>query len=162
MPKFRKKPVIIEARQATGSPSSNREIINWTRGSRTPAFMDKRVVDDVEAQCLSISTLEGTHWVTPGDWIILGVAGEFYPCKPDIFEKTYEPVSDEGTSNNSYAYARDLRKAADEIERLRDALRHIEKGTHSDRSDQAFARSALACASGPLYEKNFMGERGPS
>jgi hypothetical protein len=39
-----------------------------------------------------IGTLEGPHEVTPGDWIIRGVKGEFYPCKPDIFEATYEAV----------------------------------------------------------------------
>ena len=39
-----------------------------------------------------IDTLEGGHIVCPGDWVITGVNGEYYPCKPDIFEKTYEPV----------------------------------------------------------------------
>ena len=41
---------------------------------------------------LLIGTLEGTMAAAPGDWVIKGVAGEFYPCKPDIFEATYEPV----------------------------------------------------------------------
>lgn len=95
MGRYRKKPVVIEARQATGTPESNREIIDWTRDSRTPAYMDKRVLaDETERPCLSINTLEGAHWVSPGDWIIKGVAGEFYPCKPDIFEQTYEEVTD--------------------------------------------------------------------
>lgn len=96
MPMFRKKPVVIEAIKATGTPESNREIIDWTRDSNTPAFMDKRVMsrDDgtSELQWLSIQTLEGAFWVTPGDWIIKGVAGEFYACKPSIFEATYEAV----------------------------------------------------------------------
>jgi len=43
---------------------------------------------------LDIETLEGTMHASEGDWIITGVHGEQYPCKPDIFEKTYEPVSD--------------------------------------------------------------------
>ena len=43
---------------------------------------------------LDIETLEGTMHANSGDWIITGVNGEQYPCKPDIFEKTYEPVSD--------------------------------------------------------------------
>lgn len=99
--KYRKKPVEIEAIRATGTPESNRQIIDWTRGSNTPAYMDRRVtrlddgntlVDDEPA--LSINTLEGALWVAPGDWIIKGVKGEFYPCKPDIFEQTYEPVED--------------------------------------------------------------------
>ena len=87
--KYRKKPVVIEAIQAFGTPESNREIIDWTRGSATPASMDKNA-DGVSQ--LSIATLEGTHWVTPGDYIIRGVKGEHYPCKPDIFEATYEVV----------------------------------------------------------------------
>ena len=45
-----------------------------------------------EGKCLSISTLEGAHWVSPGDWIIKGVKGEIYACKPDIFAATYEPA----------------------------------------------------------------------
>lgn len=89
MPFFRKKPVVIEARQATGTPESNREIIDWTRGSTTPASMDKNAEG---AQQLSISTLEGAHWVTPGDYIIRGVKGEHYPRKQDIFAATYEPA----------------------------------------------------------------------
>lgn len=43
---------------------------------------------------LEIETLEGIMYASPGDWIITGVNGEKYPCKPDIFEKTYEPVND--------------------------------------------------------------------
>ena len=100
--KFKKKPVVIEAIQATGTPDSNREIIDWARGSKTPAFMDKRTVTsyggtgvapvEIEERVLKISTLEGDHIVSPGDWVIKGVAGEFYPCKPDIFAATYEPA----------------------------------------------------------------------
>lgn len=99
--RFRKKPVVIQAVQATGTPKSNREIIDWTRGSKTPASMDKRVTQMADGSglqdthsSLTIATLEGAHWVSPGDWIIKGVAGEFYPCKPDIFEATYDAVSE--------------------------------------------------------------------
>lgn len=91
MAKYKKKPVIIESIQATGTPESNREIIDWCRGSNTPATMDHH--PDI-GNCLSIATLEGAHWVTPGDYIIKGVKGEFYPCKPDIFEMTYEFVEE--------------------------------------------------------------------
>ncbi len=97
--KYRKKPVVIEAIQATGTQDSNRSILDWTRESKTPASMNRRVtyLDDGSAladdePCLSIATLEGAHLVSPGDWIIKGVAGEFYPCKPDIFHQTYDPV----------------------------------------------------------------------
>jgi len=90
MPLFRKKPVVIEARQTNGSPKSNRDIIDWTRGTRTPASMDTNAEG---ARQLSIATLEGSHWVSPGDWVVCGVAGEFYPVKPEIFAATYEAAS---------------------------------------------------------------------
>lgn len=99
MPQFRKKPVVIEAHQATGTPESNRDIIDWTRGSKTPAFMDKRIshLDDGSTLVdtypqLSINTLEGAMWVDDGDWVIRGVKGEFYPIKNEIFLETYEAV----------------------------------------------------------------------
>ena len=95
MTQFRKKPVVIEAKQYTGTPDSNREIIDWTRDSATPASMDDHYG---EGKCLSISTLEGAHWVSPGDWIIKGVKGEFYPCKPDIFAATYEAAAPAATT----------------------------------------------------------------
>ena len=78
--KFRKKPIIIEAIQWTGK--NFREISAW---------MGKRPVWTSD-NCLEIETLEGNHWATKKDWIIKGVKGEFYPCKPDIFEATYEKV----------------------------------------------------------------------
>ena len=90
--KFRKKPVVIEAIQYTGAPESNREIIQWTQCSNTPAVMNQH---PERGRLLSINTLEGAHWVSPGDWVIKGVAGEFYPCKSDIFEATYERVADD-------------------------------------------------------------------
>lgn len=84
--KYRKKPIVIEAVQATGTPESNREIIDWTRDSATPAYMEDKK--------LCINTLEGTFWITPGDYIIRGVNGEYYPCKPDIFEASYDKIEE--------------------------------------------------------------------
>lgn len=78
--KFRKKPVVIEAVQWTGENLF--ELIEW---GLTGSYMGV-------PKELIISTLEGPHLARVGDWIIRGVNGEFYPCKPDIFEKTYEPV----------------------------------------------------------------------
>lgn len=89
MTQYRKKPAVVEAVQTDGSPESNRAIIDWTRSSATPASMDTH---PERGRCLTIATLEGAHWVSPGDWIIRGVAGEFYPCKPEIFAATYEPA----------------------------------------------------------------------
>ena len=79
--KYRKKPVVVEAVQWTGNNVEEISVF-------TDAFCDWRYENDVKR--LFIETLEGTMKATPGDWIIRGVNGEYYPCKPDIFEKTYE------------------------------------------------------------------------
>lgn len=84
--KFRKKPVVIEAVQYAGS------------GNMNPAWWSARLVVDAVgtayfengADPMFIKTLEGRMEVSPGDWIIRGVKGEIYPCKPDIFAATYE------------------------------------------------------------------------
>lgn len=89
--KFRKKPVVIEAIRFTDLSSINRMCNVWQK-----SFMDAADFDPNEdLDNFWIETLEGQHTATRGDWIIKGVAGEFYPCKQDIFEKTYEPVKDE-------------------------------------------------------------------
>lgn len=83
MGKFRKKPVVIEATQwfmHGQHPEVLRAPLDYTPDGYTIGYHGW------------IQTLEGGHIVTPGDWIIQGVAGEFYPCKPDIFEATYEAV----------------------------------------------------------------------
>jgi len=83
--KFRKKPVIIEAVQWTGNNFDEvKEFVN------TSAIAKETTTD-----CLLVRTLEGVMRASVGDWIIKGVHGEFYPCKPDIFEQTYKPVIDE-------------------------------------------------------------------
>lgn len=76
---FRKKPVVIEAIQFTGS---NLEEIK--------KFAGKFVEDGGDE--LVISTIEGPLVASPKDWIIKGIVGEFYPCKPHVFEATYEWV----------------------------------------------------------------------
>jgi hypothetical protein len=90
MTKYRKKPVVIEAMQFTtnneaGTPTMD-AIVNWiNQGKEKPIARHNRTD-------ILIKTLEGTMTATVGDFIIQGVNGEFYPCKPDIFEKTYEVV----------------------------------------------------------------------
>jgi hypothetical protein len=84
MPYFTKKPVQIEARQYDGTQESAIELADWVNTDGHEAY---------SGNILVIVTLEGEHRANPGDWIIKGVAGEFYPCKPDIFAATYEPVS---------------------------------------------------------------------
>ena len=94
MPKFRKKPVVIEAVQFTGKASMN-EIAFLVAGTRTISLGRNN-------DTLSIETLEGVMQANLNDWIIKGVKGECYPCKPDIFEATYEPVDDDKYSTCLY------------------------------------------------------------
>lgn len=84
MPKFRKRPVVIEAEQYDGSPESVERI-------RKLAISGTREIRET-AEGLVISTLEGDMLARPGDWVVKGVHGELYPVKPDIFQTTYEPA----------------------------------------------------------------------
>jgi len=77
--RFKKLPVTIEAIQYDGTNST--EIADFVG----PAYIDNRRIP-------VISTLEGDMGVNSGDWVIKGVKGEFYPCKPNIFDSTYEPA----------------------------------------------------------------------
>jgi hypothetical protein len=87
MMKFRKKPVVIEAMQLhDADPDQWCEVLKWI-GEDACA-----VGEGFEPHIIQIRTLEGLMFADPHDWIIKGVKGEFYPCKPDIFEATYEPV----------------------------------------------------------------------
>ncbi len=92
---YRKKPVVIQAAQWDGTAEGAIQIIDWIlTGEHAARYHDK--TDDVPNAKIEIAidTLEGTITASPGDWIIQGVKGEFYPCKPDIFAATYEPVGD--------------------------------------------------------------------
>jgi len=82
--KFRKKPVVIEAHQFNDTQESFEELREW--------IGDKFYYNYQDSPRVFIRTLEGDMGVTKGDWIIKGVNGEFYPCKPDIFKATYESV----------------------------------------------------------------------
>jgi hypothetical protein len=91
--KYRKKPVVIEAVKYTGS---NREEINTFVGSELLCELESETAylagQGPPIYSLEIATKEGNMKAFPGDFIIMGVQGEFYPCKPNIFEKTYEKV----------------------------------------------------------------------
>lgn len=82
---WRKKPVIIEAFKWTGGPDQT-EDPEWI----CEAIKGGSVRFNPLGEFMEIDTLEGTHRASPGDFIIKGVKGEIYPCKPDIFEMTYE------------------------------------------------------------------------
>lgn len=92
MPSFRKKPVVIEAWQWNGEMPDTVNCPKWL-------LDDENLMFGVDGDCnfvgLVISTLEGDLHVSVNDWIIRGVKGELYPCKPDIFAATYEPVNDD-------------------------------------------------------------------
>ncbi len=89
--KYRKKPVVIEAEQYDGSHESAAFIAGWANEKAAEPWFDY-VLRDGKPVDVACHTLEGDLSVSVGDWIIRGVAGEFYPCKPDIFAATYEPV----------------------------------------------------------------------
>lgn len=101
MMKYRKKPIVIEATQwhtdgdhpGDGDADTEGEIVRYFRHPRVP--------HDEVCRCRQhmgnhgwIDTEEGGHIVCPGDFIITGIAGEYYPCKPDIFEMTYDAVEE--------------------------------------------------------------------
>lgn len=87
--RFRKRPVVIEAVKYDGSSTGSDAIRHWID---TGEYVTYRV-RTTDVRSMSIPTLEGAMIALPGDWIIKGVQGEFYPCKPDIFEATYKPVT---------------------------------------------------------------------
>jgi len=80
--RYRKKPVEIEAIQWNGTGERHNLLRQWTNGN----------VSLVTGGKLLCHSLEGQVYASIDDWIIKGVQGEFYPCKPDIFTETYEPV----------------------------------------------------------------------
>jgi len=94
MAKFRKNPVVIEAVQYTemdaeGDPVFETDPTGWlSKSMELPEGSNGEVFWDEDG--LKIRTLGGVHLAQPGDWIIQGVKGELYPCKPDIFTATYE------------------------------------------------------------------------
>jgi hypothetical protein len=93
MSQYRKKPVVIDAVQTDGRWQT---VEDWLQSLGYAPW--EEADDDSSAMwentdgSITIPTLEGEHRADVGDWIIRGVAGEFYPCKPDIFDATYEAV----------------------------------------------------------------------
>lgn len=94
MPKYRKKPVVIEAFQYDGDLINSKGefyVPEWAKEACDKGIIFFDAFDSESAPTeLFIKTLEGIHHARVGDFIIQGVHGELYPCKPDIFEKTYE------------------------------------------------------------------------
>ena len=101
MPKFRKKPIVIEAFQWDGVHA--KALADWaakadfeSRKRRGQVVKDVKLpielVTEPRGYRVEVFTEEGVMIASPGDWIICGVKGEFYPCKPDIFAATYDPA----------------------------------------------------------------------
>ena len=86
--KYRKKPVIVDALEWTGKPMP---LPDWLRNAIPGLAMIVSYGDDPTC-FLKIATREGEMQAGPGDWIIRGIKGELYPCKPDIFIATYERI----------------------------------------------------------------------
>lgn len=95
MGRYRKKPVEIEARQINSEDYDDMlDIVKWCGGRAVgDELIGEQRMPGNDA-VIAIDTLEGVMYGNPGDWIIKGVQGEFYPCKPDIFEATYEKVEE--------------------------------------------------------------------
>lgn len=104
---FRKQPVVVEAMQHAGSNAETHAVYTWVEENTLGSFESLSRIEgekpwpesgisiDPRDGRIIISTLEGPHWANLGDWIIRGVKGEFYPCKPEIFEATYEVVAED-------------------------------------------------------------------
>lgn len=112
MAQFRKKPVAIEAVQFNGGYESACALATWSGGE---PFEDHIV----------IPTLEGNHRADVGDWIIQGVQGEFYPCKPDIFKMTYEPAEQEREQQHGWIRTADRLPAVDTQVAVMDERRRV-------------------------------------
>jgi hypothetical protein len=124
MGKYRKKPVVIEATQWFQNGDHAEDNCTVLECDRSATYNEGKVVryyrrpdDNGQRKCMCgiemhnhgwIDTLEGGHIVCPGDWIIKGIKGEFYPCKPDIFEQTYEKVTEANCNTCGNVYMEDL------------------------------------------------------
>lgn len=95
--KFRKKPIIVDAEQIKSAPGKHGpQVPDWQRVENEYGIdaIGNNVGDRFECLGFNIKTLEGTMFARPGDWIIRGIKGELYPCRPDIFAATYEPAEE--------------------------------------------------------------------
>lgn len=85
--RYTKRPVTVEAMQLTDTNAL--EVFSWIKKNGARPSINRRQFGGYEGSHITIPTLEGPMLANPGDWIIQGIQGEFYPCKPDIFNATY-------------------------------------------------------------------------
>lgn len=115
--KYRKKPVIVEAVMWTGNN------IDEVKELAKSAVENIIFVDNN----LYIETLEGNMNVSIGDYIIKGIAGEFYPCKPDIFKETYETVSMVSDNDKTTVPMSEYRKLENKNKKLRNTINRLKR-----------------------------------
>jgi hypothetical protein len=94
--RYRKKPVVIEAIRYTGDNVA--DVLAFAGDAANGSLLPTDTPYSITDPSVFIQTLEGRMCVSKGDYVIRGVKGEFYPCKPDIFEATYDAVEGEATS----------------------------------------------------------------
>ena len=145
--KFRKKPVIIEAFKYDGDLKDRNGLFYvpfWAQEAYKKGIMYYGAeACDLPPCELYIETLEGTHHVSVGDYVIQGVNGELYPCKPDIFEKTYEMVADEDNccvlgGQSTFGFG--------------DAIRYLKKGLKVARKGWNGKKQYIQLAAGISYK----------
>ena len=110
--RYRKKPAVVEAVRWDGTVRGATAIIDWVLAGGGTA----RYRDDEPHHCIAVNTLDGSMHALPGYWVIKDAEGEFCPCKPDIFEATYEAAAQEPHA------APELAAAMAETRRCREAL----------------------------------------
>lgn len=132
--KWRKKPVVIDAVQFDGSLEGYKAVERFVGETLSATGSG--------GGWLSIPTLEGALIASPGDWIIRGVKGEFYPCKPDIFADTYEPASSSSSARAPEA-AQDIRVVHDALAFLKSVIQSGEAWTPKCQATYDFAGDAL-------------------
>lgn len=138
---YRKKPVVIQATQ-------------WFKDGDHPAVIRKTAPNRHADEGIPwVATLEGWHIVTPGDWIITGVKGEHYPCKPDIFEMTYEPAALD-TAQPVQVNARLVGALKELVQEKCDYMLRNKLGNPEIEHTTRQARAALAAAKQAQPERN--------
>lgn len=112
--RFTKKPVTIEAIQFAADPNTISNIHGFLGAEKSVLEKTPGSFDPV----LKIDTLEGTMTAQVGDWIIKGVKGEFYPCKPDIFEATYDRAKSDAPNTYQTRLLTETQETADRLNKL--------------------------------------------
>ena len=90
--RYRKKPVVVDAFRIPSGDEGAEPFTRWAEEMGLFGHFEWVYADGLESAAVLIRTLEGTMRGDPGDWVIRGVKGEFYPCKDEIFRQTYEAV----------------------------------------------------------------------